>query len=262
MLTADIVASYENASATCPHCGHYNTFNRVSDLKRLDPICNATVRCESDTCGEPFDIGGDLINTGHEMLLIESQELLRAKKFMSAVLLATTACEMFFSHYLSVELVYRPSRREGHRRDELKMLKANADLLTSRIKYFAYEKMRSVYLHLAKDGTEVTTMAAGAAAIASIPDSPLKVSDEQLLGVPNDELRALLRRLRHLQIHELRNRIVHKAAYRPTASEARGMATEAYEVVFALHGIHGLGSVNYHLNEVVRTPLLDGHMDG
>ena len=124
-MSATIRGGYENISTVCPHCGARNVYNRATDVGHLAPIANGRVNCENAACRAAFDISGDLINPAHELLLLDAHDFIQEKRYIQAVLSATTAYESFFSHYLRVELVYRVSSRDRKTvRNELQWLNA------------------------------------------------------------------------------------------------------------------------------------------
>jgi hypothetical protein len=100
--------SYENFVAQCRWCGEDSIFNRVSDLTDTSAIAFLMVSCLSPSCGEPFNINGDLVDSAHEMLVLDCHELLRQKHYMSCIMTLAQAYEVFFSLLLRVELVYKP----------------------------------------------------------------------------------------------------------------------------------------------------------
>jgi hypothetical protein len=252
--------TYENVEANCPMCSHHNIFNRVSDLRNLDPICNATVVCQKSSCGSSFQIYGDHVNSGYESLLIEASHQLRSKKYMSAVILATTACEMFFYHFLIVELVLRPSGRDAVRRDELwipdetvdelQLLNKTADSLQSRLKRHTFGPMCNVFLRIAIDNTRPATMNEAARDIAKISQSPKEVTRDELSAITDPKLRELLIDVHDLKIkiNGLRNSIVHKTAYRPHEDEARKTVDRTRRAVFAVSRHFDIKDLNHHIN--------------
>ena len=98
--------SYENFVAVCPICDFRNIFSRVSDLKEREPIAFKQVACED--CGKPFNINNDSINAAYEMLVYDCYDLMEEKHYSYCILNLAQAYEVFFSHYLRVELLYKP----------------------------------------------------------------------------------------------------------------------------------------------------------
>lgn len=245
-------AEYENVAAECPSCGTLNTYNRASDIGHLDPILNQRVLCNNDNCGAPFHIVGDLINPGYEKLLLDSWDLLRAKNYRQAVLSATTAYELFFAHFLRVELVYRPCNRDDSAtEDDVEWLNKSSALLLKSTKRQTFESMRRLFLRATVNGVRPATRAEATDYIDRLPNKPEKVANVEIEGVSDDRLRALLLRVSNATIASLRNQIVHKAAYCPSLDEAKPAVEDAFEAVFSLGDVYRLGDDNYHLNEPV-----------
>jgi hypothetical protein len=59
--------------------------------------------------------------------------------------------------------------------------------------------------------------------------------------MPDSPLKALLLRLLDADVNKLRNRVVHKDAYRPTREEATHVHDEAREILLGLTGRLRLG---------------------
>jgi hypothetical protein len=96
-----------------------------------------------------------------------------------------------------------------------------------------YVKMRSVFIDLASRASPVTLEES-----FGIMDSLTTVSEqgnEWISGAFADErLRELMLRLKALKIHELRNDVVHKDAYRPTRETVDQAISEFGEDVLPL----------------------------
>ena len=245
-----VIAGYENVAAACPKCGTRNVYNRAADIGHFRPIANATVTCESMSCGATFDICGDLVNSAPEMLALDACEFLREKRHMQAVLSATTAFEHFFNHFLRVELVYRPTLRDLTTvRDDMDWLNAAAARLRDKTARFTFEPMRRIFLRAAVDEARPATLAAAEAYIAGIPDRPKEVPRAVLERLPDGAHRTLLFRVHSATIAKLRNNIVHKTAYRPGLDETRAAVHDAYETIFGLSTHFAFGDDDYHLNE-------------
>jgi hypothetical protein len=252
--STDMESTYENIIAVCRVCGCRNVFNRASDLCTFEPIAFKTVICQNPSCRNDFPIKGDLINPAHQTLLFDCHDLLSAKQYMHAVLSITQAYEVFFSHYLRIELLYRPFATEGSGdRPALNLL---AEQLYEAVQTFTFQPMRSLFLALAVRPTRFRSLAESEAWIKIIPRSPrrvVKVSDEQIDAVGDPELRNQLRDLAIVQIDGLRNRVVHKDAYRPTRDEAQAALSDAERV---LHGLTSLlrldGDAVWYLSEAGR----------
>jgi hypothetical protein len=232
-----------------------NVYNRITDVGHVKPIDNHRVRCAMHACGATFDIIGDLVNAAHEMLLYDAQRFIIEKRYMQAVLSATTAFELFFAHFLQVELIFRPARRDGASADDESLwMNEVADLLRARTERHTFHRMRRLFLRTVVDQVRPATLAEARHYVASIPKQPDEVDPAEITAVTDDGLRNLLLQCRGASIADLRNAIVHKSAYRPTKQEAEEAVQQACEVVFPLTRYFDLATVDYHLNEPLPDP--------
>jgi len=239
---------YENVVAACPRCTTRNVYNRAEDIGSFRAITNRRVSCAA--CQAEFEICGDLVNPAFETLLLDSCDFLREKRHMQAVLSATTAYELFFSHVLRVELVYRPSRRDHvTERDDIAWLEATATSLRDKTARCTFAPMRRIFLRLAIDGTRPATLSDAEACIANIQAKPPVLDRAEIEQRTDDPFRKLLLAVHDATIADLRNNIVHKTAYRPALSETKAAVDDAYHTIFGLSHHFGLQSDDYHLNE-------------
>jgi len=97
--------------------------------------------------------------------------------------------------------------------------------------------MRRLFLRLVIDEKAPKTLTAAEAVIAALPVRGCNVppvAEQDIDAVSDRPLRELLRGLSGSKIDELRNRVVHKDAYRPTREEAESAHDQARKV---LHGL-------------------------
>lgn len=227
-------STYENFIARCPRCGLENIFNRASDLKNFRPIAFKTVTCLSTDCRQPFTINGDSIGPAFEMLVFDCYELLERKHYSYCVLILAQAFEVFFSQFLRVELLYRPFALEEDR--DIKRLNHLAGRLYKKVKDLSYCGMRDLFFRCVLKRTHPRSLREAEDVIGD-PDfrSHLRPPDKgELQNVGNQPLSALLTELRSCRIHELRNRVAHKMAYRPTLGEVNAALEEARRILFPL----------------------------
>jgi len=225
-------STYENFIADCPNCGMTNTFNRASDLQTFQPIGFREVACEA--CKRPFNINNDAINAAHEMLLFGCFAFIERKEYMQCVLSVAQAYEVFFSHFMHVQLIYRAYAHEGSH--DLSRLNCLNEQLYNRVHRLTFVPMRSLVLRLVIDAVAPTSLAAAEVAIAALPEKPRVVPRRDIEATADNHLKvkALLLRLLDADVNTLRNRVVHKDAYRPTREEATTAHDEAREI---LHGL-------------------------
>ena len=252
---AQVDAGYENLTVVCPRCGRRNVYNRAEDIGNFDAIANREVACEH--CRAAFCIGGDLVNASHELLLLDSTDFLNQKRYVQAVLSAATAHEVFFNHFLLVELVFRPIRRDRvHARDidEIAWLNGNTAELRDKLEKFTFWPMQHAFLGLILRDTPIKTLAEAESYIRALPNNARKVEKVErsaVEGLSDEKVRGYLLRMYDSKVAELRNNIVHKTAYRPAHVETRTVVEDARYAIFNLTSHFGLGDVNYHLNESI-----------
>lgn len=77
-----------------------------------------------------------------------------------------------------------------------------------------------------------------------------KIGKETIEGVADEGLREPLLQLHATSIDELRNRVVHKYAYRPTAEEAEAVRNEAAKILYGLTARLRLrGDANWYISQ-------------
>lgn len=225
-------ATYENFIAICPTCNFENIFNRVSDLNDRGLISHKQVVCQSINCAKPFNISGDSVSAAYEMLIYDCYELNRSKHYMYCILNLAQAYESFFSLYLRNELLYKPFSLEPNPNiEKLNSLSAN---LYNKTKEFTFCKMRDTFLHQLLQKTTITSLAQSEISIQNLPDKPTTPADKIIESNFDKELADLLIQLKKSNIHEIRNKVVHKYAYRPTLQEVDKEIKQTREILFLL----------------------------
>lgn len=224
--------SYENFAAVCPRCGEWSIFNRVSDLNECGPIAFKTVQCLSPSCSKPFNINGDSINAAHEMLVFDCYELLRQKHYMNCVITLAQAHEVFFSLFLRVELLYKPfAKDDAQDVDHLNQL---SEQLAKKVKKHTFARMRALFLRQLVSGSHPASLPEAEVAILGLADEPTDPTDSEIEAVGDPALVNLLKALKQITIHEVRNRVVHKRAYRPSRDEVESAIESARKLLFPL----------------------------
>ena len=224
--------SYENFAAQCPWCGVENVFNRASDLKSFEPIGHRTINCLNTTCLKAFNIGGDSVNSAYEMLVFDCHELLEQKHYMNCILTLVQAYEVFFNIYFRVELLYKPFAADED--DDIEKLNHLSMALADKTESFAFGPMRKRFLQHITTHLPVKTLAEADAAIAELANQPREPSDSQLESLGDSKLITLLKGVKATNINTLRDRVVHKGAYRPTGAEAEAALEQTRSVLLPL----------------------------
>jgi hypothetical protein len=237
--------SYENFDARCPRCGFFCRFNRASDLNDFNPIDFKEVRCLSPDCDESFNINGDSINSPHEMLIYDCYDLKKEKRYCYCILNLAQAFEAFFSLYLRVSLLYKPFARHNH----LDQLNRMAAALYEAIKKYPYAKLRNLFLNCVLANQEVTSLNQAELVIRNVSNSCHEPSDQLIAQFPNQEIADLLRRLKYSGVAELRNKVVHQHAYRPTLAEVDSALEETRSILFPLGSLLNVegDDINWYL---------------
>lgn len=223
---------YENIIADCPHCSHENILNRVSDLRTVRPIAGANVTCLNPACAKTFRIVGDSINNPHEMLIWESYDLMNQKRYMHCILTLTQAYEVFFNLYFRAELLYKPFGAEAGQ--DLADFNRLSDMLYNKMKRHAFANMRALFLCHVLTGKSPKNLSEAETIILAIPDRPKVPKDEAIRNAVDGALADCLVQLKHVCIHEVRNRIVHKDAFRPTKQSVESAILEIRNILFPL----------------------------
>lgn len=232
-VAKDKCPGYENFVAICPWCNRESIFNRASDLCTFEPIDGRNVSCQNIDCSKSFRITGDLINNAHEMLILDCFELIERKHYMSCILNLTQAYEVFFSLYFRVELLYKPFAAGCSR--NLAEMNLISEKLYNKIKDHAFARMRSLFLQHVLTRRPPKDLKQAEAVIAALPDCPGDPKDADIENLCDAKLVPLLKAIKATNnIHTLRNRIVHKQAYRPTRAEAETALQETRSILFPL----------------------------
>jgi hypothetical protein len=131
----------------------------------VQPIGFRTVTCEY--CTRPFNINKDVINAAHEMLLFGCWGSIDRKEYMQCVLNVAQANEVFFSHFLHVQLIYRAYAYDGS--NDVRGLNGLTQQLYDSVHRLTFDPMRRVFLRLVIDAAAPASLADAEVAIAALP---------------------------------------------------------------------------------------------
>lgn len=235
-VAEEIYTNYENFVATCPSCGHECIFNRASDLRTFEPIDGCDVPCLNEKCREPFWIDNDSANERHEMLIFDCHGLLKRKQYMNCVLNLALAYETFFSLFLRVELLYKPYASAGPA--ELDRLNLLAKKLEDKIERCTLPGMCALFLRQITERHAAANFDEAEKIIESL--QPKDPENDKIEDLSDTKLVPFLKALKSTTIHKLRNRVVHKQAYRPTREEVENALKETRAILFPLTSRLGL----------------------
>lgn len=228
--------TYENFIAICPYCDFKNIFNRVTDLKDTDPIGFKTVKCLSEKCEKSFNINGDLVSPAYQMLIFDCYDLLKEKKYSYCILNLAQAFEVFFSLYLRIKLIYKPFaiQRGKTRVNEINELNKILNFLYDAIKKYPYLKIRNIFINTVLSNQSNNSLEESNTFIENIMNLTTEPKKYLIKNISDKKLKSLLIKLKNSKIHELRNKVVHKDAYRPTLEEVEKAINKTREIVLGL----------------------------
>ena len=209
--------SYENFAVECPWCQKESIFNRRSDLQTCDPITGLTVACLNAECGRSFWVAGDSVNNAHEMLILDMLELYERKHYMNCILSLAQAYEVFFSLYLRVNLLFKPFGSDADR--DIGMFNRLDEELYNEIKKYGFADMRALFLQHVVIGSPLPRNLTEAEAVLSAFPKPQIPSDAAIKAMTDTNLIPYIEAVKKSRIHEMRNLVVHKRAYRPSREE-------------------------------------------
>ena len=238
LYARNVNTNYENFIAECPHCGHENIFNRISDLKTTEPIDCRQVFCMNRSCKRLFKINGDSVNERYEYLLYDCHELLKIKRYMYCILNVCQAYEAFFTVAIQKKLLWDPRAQGVFSHDcknELEIINKLSRILYESMEKFTFKPLANIFFDLCLNPQTFTSKQAVEKYIQCLECAAKKnPKDDEIKSYPNRKVSEVLLRLKEIDINELRNRVVHKEGYRPSREEVEKSFKEAQEIIFDL----------------------------
>lgn len=231
-MRMELEVDYEVVTISCLRCGHVNIYNKADDLDDRDDVAGIERPCQNPNCPEIIRIPMETANPPYELFLFDAGWYRRRKRHMQAVAMLAQAFEMFFALGVEVMLIHHPWNATG-RTDQ-----ATAEDLASRLfdktQKFAYAKMCSLFINLAAQPRPNSFLEAEALLSRVEILASLSEANRAIEAVADSDLRMLLTQLRDLPLPSLRNRVLHKRAYRPRASEVDECLKPAHELTSQL----------------------------
>jgi len=209
----DIDADYERLTVPCHSCGHTNVLSRANDVGHTRFAIGEENTCES--CGGPIRVTLETASPDYQLLQSEARGLRAEKRYMLAVAALAQSFEMFFALAIRVMLVRHVANFGGADQNEVENLD---DMLYKTTQRFTYTKMRNMFINLALRPRPLSITEA-AAFVHNAENLAKEPTDNAIRSAHDTELGEILLRLKRLQIGSLRNRVVHKHAYRPRLEE-------------------------------------------
>lgn len=216
-------SDYENFYGTCPYCEKTSIFNRRDDLHTFEPIAYRKVACLNENCQKEFSISSDTINLPAELFLQEAEINFNQKKYMLSVVLSVQALESFLSLFFRVEFGYKPFAQKS----EIEKLNDALNNFIEKTKKYSFKDLSNVFLSTLIDYTEIINLDQALNFIENLPNPKNTPKKSQYSKVP-EKLQDAWIKLHETKVHEVRNKVAHKSAYRPSRFEANNIINEAY----------------------------------
>jgi len=180
------------------------------------------------------------------MLIYDCYELLERKHYMNCILSLAQAYEVFFSLFLRVALLYRPFAADPDQ--DLADLNRLSEELGENIKEYTFGRLRALFLQQITTRHSPANLGEAAAIIAAFPAHPGEPKNSAIEALSDAKLVPLLKALKATTVHTLRNRVVHKHAYRPTRDQVEATLEETRSILFPLTSRLGLhDDVNWYM---------------
>ena len=224
-------AGYENVVSECPWCRCECIFNRASDLRTFEPIFGRDVSCMG--CDKLFRLISDSVNERHEQLLFDCDELLERKQYMNCIISVTQSYEMFFGLYLRVAFLYRPFSSDWNAAS-LNHMNQVSEQLRKKVRKCAFWDMRAIFLRQVTAPSPPVNLVEAAEIIKTLDCKSPCPKEGDLRAVSDTKVANLLINLKKTTVNTLRNKVVHKIAYRPTRAKAENAVEEARSILLPL----------------------------
>ena len=216
-------SDYENFYGTCPYCEQVSIFNRRDDLHTFEPISYREVICLNKECQKKFSISSDSVNLPAELFLQEAEVNFNQKKYMLSVVLSVQALESFLSLFFRVEFGYKPFAHNP----EIEKLNDALNNFIEKTKKYPFKDLSNIFLSTLIGYTETPNLDQALKSIENLPNLRNTPKKSQHSKVP-EKLQDAWIKLYETKVHEVRNKVAHKSAYRPSRIEAGNIINEAY----------------------------------
>src|ERR1041385_1786483 len=213
----ELEVDYEVVTISCHRCGHVNIYNKADDLDDRDDVAGIERPCQNPDCPEIIRFPMETANPAYELFLFDAGWYRRRKRHMQAVAMLAQAFEMYFALGVEVMLIHHPWNATG--RTDQAAAEDVASRLFGKTKKFAYPKMCNLFINLAARPRPSTFAEAEALLLRIETLASISEANRAIAAVADADIAALLTQLRDLPLPSLRNRVLHKRAYRPRAAE-------------------------------------------
>ena len=192
-------AGYENIYFDCQLCGHENVLNRATELGAM-PISGREVTCQN--CLERVWLNSDMVQMATYHWFLQELPILKQRKLYRNY--AITLCQCAENFFLQAIINKRFDREPTYRDEDgwfrsLDLYNNDLNQFKESIKKYTFDRMRSEFLKT----------------FANLQNG----ASPQTLGLKEDKRNWALATIKQSKVNELRNKVAHKDAYRPTLQE-------------------------------------------
>lgn len=225
-------SDYETVTARCDQCSSLNILNRLDDIGEPGPYSGRNVTCLE--CGKLFWIFGDIINSAYELFIFDAYKHMRRKHYMLAVTMFGQAWESFLATFIYSNYLYRPFHANVRYSGDLKQLNRLVALLGDTMERFTFDPLRNMLVNTVIERVHPGTLDESETAIARIKEEKFhqRPSAARVEAFSDPQVRSVLSQLQNLKINELRNKVVHKGAYRPRQAEVEKCRDDEIGVLY------------------------------
>jgi len=190
--------TYENIYVDCPYCGNELIFNRISDLGTSRPIAGKELKCYQ--CGDIFWTLNDRVETSdYKWFIRELDKIKDDKNYRAYVMNLYQGLEAFFHQAIINKKFDRNPDFRNYGYIIRKKYNDEREKYYNKTKKWAFNKMRSEFLESFKEERN-----------NYIPQGSKPREDKRI---------KCFELIEKTKINELRNKVVHKYAYRPSLKE-------------------------------------------
>lgn len=251
----NIKPNYENIVAECPYCKEKTTFNRISDIGKVDKISREKVSCEH--CKKEYFLNLDRVDSAYILMLENSHDFINEKKYMNSILSTCQAYECFFSLYL-LEMICRKTyneerkKRPGAKKELLETLATLERKVYEKTKKFSFDEMRNMVLwHILECGERHKSFEDADSKLSELlQKTKEKPKDCCSVKIPCSRRSEIFIGIKKTDVHEDRNKVAHKFAYRPTKETAESHLEDARKILepaFFIFKFHEHIDFNSHI---------------
>ncbi len=236
-------ADFEIIVVTCEHCGNECVYNRREDfINNIGPYAGEDVICRH--CRREFRIMGDTINPTYELFIFAAREYFRGKRYMLGAASMGQAWELFFSTFAGGHYLYRPFFLSSAGRRDLDRLNSLQSKLDQVLHKYTFYPLRNLVVNSIVQAVAPQTLDEAALAIDRIASAEMgnNPSPSDISPVADLDTNHVLVGLLGLSIGELRNRVLHRRAYRPLRAEVERCLDDEVELLYRAKNVLGVRS--------------------